>query len=194
MQIENSFEVQRPVEMTWQILQDVPAIAPCVPGVRLTEVIDDRTFRGVGEVRFGPVQLALKGEIRLEEVDPAARTMMIRGTGRDANGRGGTDATVRVSLAQVGAATTQVALVTSVELSGSIAQYGRASGLIHGVAREITAQFAANLDAWLSAETPGVGPAVRSAPAAQAPSLLAFVFRAFITLARTRLITLFARR
>jgi uncharacterized protein len=194
MRIENSFEVQRSVDTTWQILQDVPAIAPCVPGVRLTEVIDDRTFRGVGEVRLGPVQLALKGEIRLEELDPAARTMMIRGAGRDAKGRGGTEATVRVSLAEVGIATTRVALVTNVELSGSIAQYGRASGVILGVAREITAQFAVNLDARLAAETPGAGPAARPALAARTPLLLAFVFRALITHARTRLTALFARR
>src|ERR1700730_5560301 len=95
MRLENSFDVQRPVQTTWQILQDVPAIAPCVPGVRLTEVIDDRMFRGVGEVRLGPVQLALKGEVRLEELDPAARTMKIRGAGRDSKGRGGAQLDVR---------------------------------------------------------------------------------------------------
>jgi carbon monoxide dehydrogenase subunit G len=193
MRIENSFEVQRPVETTWQILQDVPAIAPCVPGVRLTEVIDDRTFRGVAEVRLGPVQLALKGEVRLEELDPAARIMMIRGAGRDAKGRGGTEASVHVSLAQVGIATTRVTLVTNVELSGSIAQYGRASGVIQGVAREITAQFAANLDARLAAETPGAEPAARPALAARPPSLPAIVFRAVIRLARARVTALFVR-
>lgn len=194
MRLENSFDVQRPVQTTWQLLQDVPAIAPCVPGVRLTEVIDDRMFRGVGEVRLGPVQLALKGEVRLEELDPAARTMKIRGAGRDSKGRGGTEATVRVSLVEVGVATTRVVLVTNVELSGSIAQYGRASGVIHGVAREITAQFAANLDALLAAETSGAEPAAHPALAARAPSLPAIVFRAFISLARARLTRLLARR
>jgi uncharacterized protein len=194
MRLENSFDVQRPVDTTWQILQDVPAIAPCVPGVRLTEVIDDRTFRGVGEVRLGPVQLALKGEVRLEELDPVARTMMIRGAGRDSKGRGGTEATVRVSLAQIGITTTRVTLVTNVELSGSIAQYGRASGVIHGVAREITGQFAANLDARLAADGPGAESAAQPALVARAPSLPALVFRAFITLARARLTGLLARR
>lgn len=194
MRLENSFDVQRPVDTTWQILQDVPAIAPCVPGVRLTEVIDDRTFRGVGEVRLGPVQLALKGEVRVEELDPAARTMMIRGAGRDAKGRGGTEAAVRVSLAEVGAATTRVVLVTDVQLSGSIAQYGRASGVIHEVAREITAQFAANLDARLAAEPPGALTVARPALDARSPSLLAVVLRAFIAMARTRLTALLARR
>lgn len=194
MRLENSFDVQQPVDKTWQILQDVPAIAPCVPGVRLTEVIDDRTFRGVGEVRLGPVRLTLNGEVRLEELDPVARTMMIRGAGRDSKGRGGTKATVRVSLAQIGITTTRVALVTNVELSGSIAQYGRASGVIHGVAREITAQFAVNLDARLAAETPGAEPAAQPVLAARAPSLPALVFRAFLTLARARLTGLLARR
>jgi len=194
MQLENSFDVQRTADTTWRILQDVPAIAPCVPGVRLTEVIDDRTFRGVGEVRLGPVQLALRGEVRLEELDPVARTMMIRGAGRDSKGRGGTEASVHVSLAQIGITTTRVALVTTVELSGSIAQYGRATGVIHGIAREITAQFAANLDARLAAETPGAEPAAQPALAARAPSLPALVFRAVVTLARARLTGLFARR
>jgi hypothetical protein len=84
-------------------------------------------------------------------------------------------------------------LVTNVELSGSIAQYGRASGVIQVVAREITAQFAANLDARLAADTPGAGPAAQPDFAARAPSLVALVFRAVITHTRARLTALFAR-
>ena len=192
MRLENSFTVERPIETTWGLLLDVPAIAPCIPGVRLTEVVDERTFRGIGEVRLGPVQLALAGEARLDAVDAIRRTMTIRGKGRDAKGRGGTEATVEIALAPLDAARTRVSLRTELELSGAIAQYGRASGIIHEVARQITAQFAANLDARLAAEAPNAAPS--TAAAKPAPSLLALVLRAFAALVRARFNVLFGRR
>ena len=34
----NSFEVERPVEETYQILTDLEFIAPCFPGAQLTEI------------------------------------------------------------------------------------------------------------------------------------------------------------
>ena len=44
MEFDNSFEVPLPPEQAWPLLMDVQAIAPCMPGAQLTEVVDDTTF------------------------------------------------------------------------------------------------------------------------------------------------------
>ena len=41
---------------------------------------------------------------------------------------------------------------TDLSLNGSIAQYGRASGLIEGIAQELTREFAENLEKILSTD------------------------------------------
>jgi carbon monoxide dehydrogenase subunit G len=137
--------VPLPIEQAWTFLQDVPAIALCIPGVEITDIIDDRNFRGLGRVRLGPVELALQGTAALELIDPGGRIIIVQGQGQDKKGRGGTRATVTVALTSVQSQATQVELVTDVELSGAIAQYGRASGMIDAVAQQIVAQFAKNL-------------------------------------------------
>ena len=51
MELQNSFTVATDVETAWQVLLDVPRIAPCMPGAELTEVVDDRHFKGNAKVR-----------------------------------------------------------------------------------------------------------------------------------------------
>ena len=46
MEFDNSFEVPLPPEQAWPVLMDVRGIAPCMPGAELTEVVDDRTYKG----------------------------------------------------------------------------------------------------------------------------------------------------
>ena len=38
-----------------------PGIAPCMPGAQLTEVVDDKTYKGNIAVRLGPVALTFAG-------------------------------------------------------------------------------------------------------------------------------------
>ncbi|HJP68147.1 MAG TPA: SRPBCC family protein [Sphingomicrobium sp.] len=144
MRIENSFDVPLSVADTWRTLLDIPAIAPCIPGVELVDATNG-LFRGLGRVRLGPVQLVLKGEATLVEVDEMAHVATVKGRGRDEKGRGTTEASVRFNLIAKSSGVTTVATVSDIQLSGAIAQYGRASGVISEVAAQIVAQFASNL-------------------------------------------------
>ena len=62
MKFDNSFEVSLPPPEAWTVLMDVERIAPCMPGASLTEVVDDRSFKGTVSVRLGPVALTFEGE------------------------------------------------------------------------------------------------------------------------------------
>ena len=71
MELQNTFEVPLPPSEAWEVLLDIERIAPCLPGARLTEVVDERTFKGEVSVRLGPVALTFAGKATLEEIDGA---------------------------------------------------------------------------------------------------------------------------
>lgn len=151
MHLTNSFTVPADPDRAWAILLDVPRIAPCMPGAELTEVVDDRTFKGNAKVRVGPVSLSFAGTAAITEIDEAAHKAHVRAGGSDAKGRGGAEADVDFTMTPEGDGT-RVDIATELALTGSVAQYGRAAGLIEEIARQIVDQFAANLAELVAAE------------------------------------------
>ena len=190
MRITNSFTVPADPARAWAILLDVPRIAPCMPGAELTEAVDERNFKGNAKVRVGPVSLAFAGQAKITALDEGARTAHIAASGNDAKGRGGAQADVDFSMVPDGDGA-RVDIVTELTLTGSVAQYGRASGLIEEISRQIVDQFAANLRALVEADggagapepdIAGSAAASPQAPAGPAPaneiSGLSLFFRA----------------
>jgi carbon monoxide dehydrogenase subunit G len=148
VQIDNSFEVPLPPAEAWKVLLDIERIAPCMPGAELTEIVDERTYKGKVSVRLGPVALAFAGQVQFEDVDDENYKARAKARGKDSKGRGGANATIAFNLEPAGQGST-VLVATDLNLSGSIAQYGRASGMIQGVATALIGQFAQNLKAQL---------------------------------------------
>lgn len=141
MNIKNSFDVPLPVDDTWKILLDIRRIAPCMPGAELLEVVDPKTYKGKVAVRLGPVALSFLGTARFEEIDDVAHRARVKAQGSDAKGRGGANGVVTFVLYPV-AGLTRVDVDTTLNLSGSVAQYGRGTGMIQDVASQIIGQFA----------------------------------------------------
>jgi len=145
MELKNSFQVPVPPEEAWPLLLDVQRIAPCLPGAKLTEVVDDNTFKGRATVKVGPVSLAFEGVANLVDVDSEARTARLLAKGNDPKGRGAAQAETRFALVAEGTGT-RVDIVTDLSLTGAVAQYGRGSGLMQEVANQLIGQFARNLE------------------------------------------------
>jgi uncharacterized protein len=173
MEFDNSFEVPLPVDDAWKVLMDIRRIAPCLPGAELTEVVDDRTYKGKVGVRLGPVSLAFAGTVKFDEIDDANHRAKVAAQGSDAKGRGAANATATFHLEPVNGGS-KVLVHTNLTLSGAVAQYGRGVGIIQMTAAQIITQFANNLKAQLgpvAAAPAAVAPAVATtaAPAASAP-------------------------
>lgn len=175
MEFDNTFEVAVPPEKAWPILMDIERIAPCVPGAKLTEKVNDRSYKGTIGVRLGPVALTFAGQATFEEMDDADRRARVKAQGSDSKGRGGAQAEVSFHMVpcEKGA---RVVVHTDLQLSGAVAQYGRGVGMVKDVAQAIINQFAANLEKRViapgapAATTPATAPAEQPAPAAsQAP-------------------------
>ena len=177
MELHNSFTVAADIETAWLVLLDVPRIAPCMPGAELTEVVDDHHFRGTAKLRVGPVQLSFAGEAELLDVDPASHTARLSAGGNDSKGRGAAQADVTFALVDEGGHT-RVDIATDLKLSGAVAQYGRAAGLINELAAQIIADFANNLEGQLSAAATVDTPRPVAPAADNSISGLSLLFRA----------------
>ena len=151
MEIRNSFDVALSPDEAMTVLMDVERIVPCLPGAELTEIVDDRTFKGKVAVRLGPIALRFAGTAQFEEVDFAKHSAVVKASGRDQQGRGNANATAQFSVSDEGAGS-RVDILTDLKLAGAVAQYGRGSGMISDLASQIIGQFADNLNAQLSAE------------------------------------------
>ncbi len=151
MEIKNSFTVSSGIKTSWNILLDIERIAPCMPGAELTAVIDDTHYKGNAKLRVGPVSLTFSGEAEITEVDEVNFRAKVHAKGNDTKGRGAADAYVVFALSEDGEQT-RVDVSTELNLSGSVAQYGRASGLIDAIASQIISDFTDNLEAEITNE------------------------------------------
>jgi uncharacterized protein len=170
MEINNSFEVPLPPRDAWKTLMDIPRIAPCMPGAELTGLVDKDTYSGKVSVRLGPVALTFAGQVKFTDVDEARYKARVKAQGKDSKGRGGANANVDFYL-EPSPLGTRVLVKTDLTLSGAVAQYGRASGMIQDVAQQLIGQFASNLKAQLAPSQAG---AIDSPPKPQAKAISGF--------------------
>jgi uncharacterized protein len=152
MQIENEFAVATPADRLWSYLLDVERIAPCLPGAEITEVVDERTWKGKVLMKLGPVSMSFSGTVAIEERDDAAHRVVLRAKGMEQKGKGAANAAV-TSWLEPGDGTTTVKMVADIQLTGAVAQLSR--GLLPEVSRKLTQQFADCLqENMLGAEEP----------------------------------------
>src|SRR5258706_9171170 len=168
MEFDNSFDVPLPPAEAWRVLMDIPRIAPCMPGAELTEIVDEKTFRGKISVRLGPVSLAFAGTVIFEDIDGAGYKARVKAQGADAKGRGGAHALSTFQVQPAGAGS-KVLVHTDLALSGAVAQYGRGIGMIQATAAQLMQQFADCLQAQLAQTGHASDAKAFASPAANSP-------------------------
>ena len=167
MLIEDSFTVKTPVDRMWAVLHDVEQLAPCLPGAELTEVVDEKTWKGKVHVKFGPVQMSFAGTVVMDERDDEAHRARLSAKGTEQRGKGAATAKVESWLEPAGDAGTTVHIKSDITISGAAAQLSR--GLLPEVSKLLTKQFAECLEAKLLADVPAEAAGGNSAePAAEA--------------------------
>ena len=161
-------------EVAWGFLQNIEAVAGCMPGAKITERLDDGRYKGTVTVKVGPATMSFRGEVAVKDIDAAARTLRLLGKGTDSTGSSGAslDLTARIEAAHGGLC----ALVgaSEVSMSGKAAAFG--GRMMNTIADTVLKQFADNFAAQVSAIQ-----AQRPAPAAATTELngLALVWTIF---------------
>jgi uncharacterized protein len=178
MKIENTVEVDAPLERVWALVNDIPRVAPCMPGAALTGVVDDQTYEGTVAVKLGPLRMSYKGKVTVEDVDEATHSARLAASGRDTKGAGTAKASVETRLEAAGDTRTRLQVTSDVQLTGKVASFGR-GGAINDVASRLFGQFADCLRATLEAEPsvsegaapPASTPTASPASSASAPTV-----------------------
>jgi uncharacterized protein len=175
MRIENTVEVDAPLDRVWALVNDIPRVAPCMPGAALTGVLDERTYEGTVAVKLGPLRMSYKGKVTVEDVDEPNHSARLAASGRDTKGAGTAKASVQTRMEAVGDTRTRLQVTSDVQLTGKVASFGR-GGAINDVASRLFGQFADCLRTTLEAEpaaSEGAAPPAptpTAAPAAPVPS------------------------
>ncbi len=138
MDISNSFTVDAPLSEAWELLTDIPEIAPCLPGAKLTSA-EDGVYSGGIKIKVGPVTSEYKGSAQFVEKDEVNHKAVIKGKGRDVRGAGNAEALITATMTAVGEQT-QVDIHTDLKVSGKVAQFGR--GVMQDVSTKLLGQFA----------------------------------------------------
>ncbi|MEM9135580.1 MAG: SRPBCC family protein [Actinomycetota bacterium] len=141
MELTNEFVIDRNVDETWEILNDLEFIAPCMPGAQLQE-IEGEEYRGVVKIKVGPISAQYKGKASFIEQDVENKVAKLKAEGRDPR-QGNANAMVTARMEPAGEGQTTVNIHTDLGLSGKIASFGR--GAIEDVSKKILGQFTDNL-------------------------------------------------
>jgi carbon monoxide dehydrogenase subunit G len=169
MRIENTVEVDAPLERVWALVNDIPRVAPCMPGAALTGVGDDNTYEGTVAVKLGPLRMSYKGKVSIEEVDDANHSARLTASGKDTKGAGTARATVETRLEPAGETHTRLHVTSDVQLTGKVASFGR-GGAINDVATRLFGQFADCLRSTLESEAATARAGAAEAATASAPA------------------------
>lgn len=153
IEIQEKFAVAAPIETVWRFVMDPHKIAPCLPGAKLEEVVDERNFLGSVKIKIGAITTSYKGKVELTEIDAAGRIVKMLAEGRETSG-GMAKGLVTSRLRELPDGQTEVTAEASVDLTGRVMQVG--SRMIEGVSHQLFQQFAKKLKKQLEAE-PGAG-------------------------------------
>jgi carbon monoxide dehydrogenase subunit G len=170
MKLEQSFEVQAPIDQVWAALIDLERVAPCLPGAAITGRDDDGTYHGTFQVKLGPTTAAYRGTIAIDETDESAHRATLKARGTDKRGQGGASATIVNTLTEDGGAT-RVEAVTDFTITGRLAAFGR-GGMMKDISNRLMKDFATCLQSRLgeAPAAPEVAVAVGD-PAPPAPGV-----------------------
>ena len=139
LRFEHAFSVKASPDKVWAYLTDPYRVAPALPGAAITEKTGEGTWNGTITVKVGPVAARYKGTVRFEAMDPVARTATIVARGQDLSGRGGADMKMESRLSEKSPGQTEVAMVSEVNVTGIMAQFGR--GLVQDVSNQMFQKF-----------------------------------------------------
>jgi len=157
VQLDKTFPMPSSPAIAWEFLQNVEAVAACMPGAKLTERVDDNRHKGTVTVRVGPATMSFRGEVEVQDIDPTTQTLRLIGKGTDSTGNSGVSMNLLARIDAVDGGLSELVGSSEVSMSGKLASFG--GRLMNSVADKILLQFADNFAAEVAAlQEQGSGP------------------------------------
>jgi carbon monoxide dehydrogenase subunit G len=144
LEFNNAFTVPANPELVWKVMTTPSIAVPCMPGALIEELLGDSGFKGLVNLRVGPVQLQFKGDGEFKDLNHTDKSGLLHVKGSDTKGRGTFLVDMNFDLVEEGLQTL-VKVHTTLKLSGMVAQYGRGMGVVKEITTQLTNQFAKNI-------------------------------------------------
>jgi len=152
-QFEEHILLAAPPDQVWAALSDLHRLAACLPGAHV-DAIDGNNIVGRVQVSVGPIRASFAGAGTIA-LNPASRSGILTGQGRDTASGSATTGQIAFSLAPAPSGGTDLSVTITWRLTGRLAQFSR-SGLFRDIIHRTAADFAGNLDALASGHQPAL--------------------------------------
>lgn len=147
--LDESFTVSHPREKVWEIFEDLPTVAACMPGATLAGEPVDGHVEGNVAIKMGPIRAEFAGEADVE-TNSENFTGLIRGAGLDKGHASKAFGEVGYALEPAAEGkSTKVDIEIAFALTGPLAQFSR-SGIVKTFVEQLTKNFAENLETKIS--------------------------------------------
>lgn len=148
IRMSQSFVVRKSIDEVWAAFEDVPGVAACLPGARLSSDVTDDIVEGSFSAKLGPITAQFSGKAKISR-DESGYSGVILGGGQDPKAGSRAAGEVDYKLVAHGNDETTVQLEIRALIAGPLAQFGR-SGIVDDLAKRIVKAFAENLERKLS--------------------------------------------
>jgi carbon monoxide dehydrogenase subunit G len=142
VELEKTFPMPGSAEVAWEFLQNIEAVAGCMPGAKITERLPDGGYKGTVVVRIGPATMSFRGQVDVRDVDPVAHSLRLLGKGTDSTGSSGASMDLSARIEALTPGSSNLVGKSEVSMSGKAAAFG--GRMMTSVAEQILKQFAAN--------------------------------------------------
>ncbi|MGA7801576.1 MAG: SRPBCC family protein, partial [Gammaproteobacteria bacterium] len=139
--LEKSFPLEASPAAAWKVLQDIEAVAGCMPGAEITEKVDDSHYKGQVRLKVGPASATFKGDIEVRGLDVDQRELRLFGKGADTKGTSTASMELTARVLDVEGRAELVG-TSQVSVSGKMASFG--GRMMNQVSAQILQQFGAN--------------------------------------------------
>jgi carbon monoxide dehydrogenase subunit G len=140
VELDHSFQNDKPAEYNWDAILDLDRLIPCVQGGRVIERTSPTAARAEIKVKMGAMSMTFTGTVEVVEQDDAARRAVLKIKSREAGGQGHANADVAFALDDGGGK-----IHTAAQITGKAASMGE--GVVASVLDGLITDFAQRLQA-----------------------------------------------
>ena len=168
--LDKTYPVAASANTAWKFLQDIKAVAACMPGAEITEQSDETHFKGMVKVKVGPAVAAFKGDIEVQGIDAEKRELILLGKGADTKGTSSASMLLTASIRETANGQCELIGQSEVTVNGKMASFG--GRMMDSISERILQQFADNFANNVIAMGEGSDAEAAAAKAAKAPKEL----------------------
>ena len=170
VELDKIYPVAASADAAWKFLQDIKAVASCMPGAEITEQSDDTHFKGMVRVKVGPAAAAFKGDIEVQGIDAEKRELILLGKGADTKGSSSASMLLTASIRETENGHCELAGQAEVTVNGKMASFG--GRMLDSISERILQQFADNFSNNVIAMCEGADAEAAAVKVAEAPKEL----------------------